>query len=215
MLMIGLDAAGKTTILHAMKASDDVSTIPTIGFSVETLAFSRGSRLVSLTALDVGGQDKIRLLWRQYYSQTSAVVFVVDSCDRERADDAAGELAEILSDVELQGAPLLVFANKQDLPGAMPPAEVVEKLGLHSIRGRKWMIQPCCATKCEGVLEGFDWLTWQLEGGRAEAPAHADGGRIAFRARPELARTAASEADTESTVDPGDAAAAFREAPIG
>jgi len=215
MLMLGLDAAGKTTMLYALKAGDVVTTIPTIGFNVETLEISQRSRIVSFTAWDVGGRDKIRPLWRHYYSQTSAVVFVVDSCDKERTDDAAGELAKMLSEDELRGAPLLVFANKQDLPGAMPPAEVVEKLGLHSIRGRKWMIQPCCATKCEGVLEGFDWLTWQLEGGRAEAPAHADGGRIAFRARPELARTAASEADTESTVDPGDAAAAFREAPIG
>ncbi|ETW16931.1 ADP-ribosylation factor 1 [Plasmodium falciparum Santa Lucia] len=82
-LMVGLDAAGKTTILYKVKLGEVVTTIPTIGFNVETVEF----RNISFTVWDVGGQDKIRPLWRHYYSNTDGLIFVVDSNDRERIDD--------------------------------------------------------------------------------------------------------------------------------
>lgn len=110
---------------------------------------------------DVGGQDKIRPLWRHYYTGTQGLVFVVDSQDRERVDEAKQELHRILSDREMKECLLLVFANKQDLPGgespcpacrlstvlnvlraAMSPAEVTEKLGLHRMRDRSWYVHP-------------------------------------------------------------------------
>ncbi|CDO64640.1 ADP-ribosylation factor [Plasmodium reichenowi] len=157
-LMVGLDAAGKTTILYKVKLGEVVTTIPTIGFNVETVEF----RNISFTVWDVGGQDKIRPLWRHYYSNTDGLIFVVDSNDRERIDDAREELHRMINEEELKDAIILVFANKQDLPNAMSAAEVTEKLHLNTIRERNWFIQSTCATRGDGLYEGFDWLTTHL-----------------------------------------------------
>ena len=128
-----------------------------VGFNVETVTYKN----VKFNVWDVGGQDKIRPLWRHYYTGTQGLVFVVDSQDRERIDEARQELHRILSDREMKDCLLLVFANKQDLPGgaspchvvprmslrlssrvAMSPAEVTEKLGLHRMRDRSWYVHP-------------------------------------------------------------------------
>merc|ERR1719456_494880 len=144
-LMVGLDAAGKTTILYKLKLGEVVTTIPTIGFNVETVEHKN----ISFNVWDVGGQDKIRKLWRYYYQNTQGLIFVIDSNDRDRIEDAREELTNMLNEDEMRDAVLLVFANKQDLPGAMDAAEVAEKLGLHNLRNRQWFIQSACATKCE------------------------------------------------------------------
>ena len=157
-LMVGLDAAGKTTILYKLKLGEIVTTIPTIGFNVETVEYKN----INFTVWDVGGQDKIRPLWRHYYQNTQGIIFVVDSNDRERAEDAREELHRMLNEPELSDAVLLVFANKQDLPKAMKPADVAEKLGLSSLRTRVWHIQGCCATTGDGLYEGLDWLVETL-----------------------------------------------------
>lgn len=133
-LMVGLDAAGKTTILYKLKLGEIVTTIPTIGFNVETVEYKN----ISFTVWDVGGQDKIRPLWRHYYQNTQGVIFVVDSNDRDRVGEARDELHRMLNEDELREAMLLVFANKQDLPNAMNAAEITDKLGLHSLRQRNW-----------------------------------------------------------------------------
>ena len=157
-LMVGLDAAGKTTILYKLKLDENVTTIPTIGFNVETVQYKK----VTFTMWDVGGQDKIRPLWRHYYANTNAVIFVVDSNDRERIGEARDELHKMLSDDQLRDCILLTFANKQDLPNAMNAAEMTDKLGLHNLKQRNWFIQPCCATTGEGLFEGLDWLSGNL-----------------------------------------------------
>ena len=154
-LMVGLDAAGKTTILYKLKLGEIVTTIPTIGFNVETVEYKN----ISFTVWDVGGQDKIRPLWRHYYQNTQGLIFVVDSNDKDRVGEAHDELHRMLSEDELREAVVLVFANKQDLPNAMSVAEVTDKLGLHSLRNRKWYIQATCATSGEGLFEGLDWLS--------------------------------------------------------
>eukprot|EP01090_Pellita_catalonica_P007701 TRINITY_DN182_c0_g1_i1.p1 TRINITY_DN182_c0_g1~~TRINITY_DN182_c0_g1_i1.p1 ORF type:complete len:178 (-),score=39.74 TRINITY_DN182_c0_g1_i1:32-565(-) len=159
-LMVGLDAAGKTTVLYKLKLGELVTTIPTIGFNVETVQYKN----IHFTVWDVGGQDKIRPLWRHYYQNTQAVIFVVDSNDRERISEASEELNKMLREDELREAALLVFANKQDLPNAMSVAEVTDKLGLHSMRNRKWYIQATCATSGDGLYEGLDWLSATLQG---------------------------------------------------
>ena len=153
-LMLGLDAAGKTTILYQLKLGELVTTIPTIGFNVEAVEYKK----INFTVWDVGGQYKIRLLWRHYYQNTQGLIFVVDSDDHERIDEAREELQRMLAEEELKETILLVFANKQDLNGAMTPADVAEKLGLAGIRGRPWHIQGCCATTGNGLHEGLDWL---------------------------------------------------------
>merc|ERR1712072_622702 len=114
-LMVGLDAAGKTTILYKLKLGEVVSTIPTIGFNVETVEYKN----ISFTVWDVGGQDKIRPLWRHYYENVQGVIFVVDSNDKDRMEEAESELSRLLVEPQLKDAHLLVFANKQDLPDAM------------------------------------------------------------------------------------------------
>ena len=108
-LMLGLDGAGKTTILYKLKLGDNVTTIPTIGFNVETLEYKN----INFTVWDVGGQDKIRRLWRHYYMNTHALIFVVDCNDKDRVDEARQELTQMLHDEEMKDAVLLVFANKQ------------------------------------------------------------------------------------------------------
>ena len=158
-LMVGLDAAGKTTILYKLKLGEIVTTIPTIGFNVETVEYKN----ISFTVWDVGGQDKIRPLWRHYYQNTQGLIFVVDSNDKDRVGEAHDELHRMLSEDELREAIVLVFANKQDLPNAMSVAEVTDKLGLHSLRNRKWYIQATCATSGEGLFEGLDWLSANIE----------------------------------------------------
>lgn len=132
-----------------------MTTIPTIGFNVETVEYKN----ISFTVWDVGGQDKIRPLWRHYYQNTQGIIFVVDSNDRERIAEAKAELDRMLAEEELREAVLLVFANKQDLPKAMPVAKLTEDLGLTALRGRTWHIQGCCATSGDGLYEGLDWLS--------------------------------------------------------
>merc|ERR1711907_650078 len=154
-LMVGLDAAGKTTILYKLKLGEVVTTIPTIGFNVETVEYKN----ISFTVWDVGGQDKIRPLWRHYYQNTQGIIFVVDSNDRERVGEAKDELNRMLSEDELRDVVSLVLSNKSDLPQAMSAAETADKLGLHSLRNRQWFIQATCATNGEGLYEGLDWLS--------------------------------------------------------
>merc|ERR1712048_469637 len=153
-LMVGLDAAGKTTILYKLKLGEIVTTIPTIGFNVETVEYKN----ISFTVWDVGGQDKIRPLWRHYFTNTQGLIFVIDSNDRERIGEAREELNRMLNEDELRDAVLLIFANKQDLPNAMNAAEITDKLGLHALRQRNWYIQATCARTGEGLYEGLDWL---------------------------------------------------------
>merc|ERR1712087_561037 len=138
-----------------------VTTIPTIGFNVETVEYKN----TSFTIWDVGGQDKIRMLWRHYYQNTMGIIFVVDSNDRERIDDSSGsdnsskeELHRMLAEDELRDAVLLVWANKQDLPNAMSVDEVAKRLGLKQLKNRTWHIQPTCATSGDGLYEGLDWI---------------------------------------------------------
>uniref|UniRef100_A0A5F9DTB0 ADP ribosylation factor 4 n=1 Tax=Oryctolagus cuniculus TaxID=9986 RepID=A0A5F9DTB0_RABIT len=133
-LMVGLDAAGKTTILYKLKLGEIVTTIPTIGFNVETVEYKN----ICFTVWDVGGQDKIRPLWRHYFQNTQ------------------------LQEDEPQDAVLLLFANKQDLPNAMAISEMTAKLGLQSLRNRTWYVQATCATQGTGLYEGLDWLSNEL-----------------------------------------------------
>lgn len=119
-LMVGLDAAGKTTILYKLKLGEIVTTISTIGFNVETVEYKN----ICFKVWDIGGQDKIRPLWRHYFENTQGLIFVVDSNDRERIQEGAEELQKMLQEDELRDAVLLLFANKQDLPNAMAISEI-------------------------------------------------------------------------------------------
>eukprot|EP00416_Gambierdiscus_australes_P023286 CAMPEP_0171077612 /NCGR_PEP_ID=MMETSP0766_2-20121228/14135_1 /TAXON_ID=439317 /ORGANISM="Gambierdiscus australes, Strain CAWD 149" /LENGTH=204 /DNA_ID=CAMNT_0011534683 /DNA_START=1 /DNA_END=615 /DNA_ORIENTATION=+ len=191
--MLGLDAAGKTTMLYKLRLGEVVTTIPTIGFNVETVEGKSRAGIVSFTVFDVGGRDKMRALWRYWYKQASAVIFMVDSNDRERMEDARTELERLLHEEDLAGKPLLVLANKQDLPNALPVDRVADELGLRAIggtglRSRLWSIQGTCAWEGNGLFEGLEWLSGAVAGTIA-APEELKEQR------------AASVADTESTAD--------------
>uniref|UniRef100_A0A060T0J1 ARAD1C08448p n=1 Tax=Blastobotrys adeninivorans TaxID=409370 RepID=A0A060T0J1_BLAAD len=157
-LMLGLDAAGKTTILYKLKLNQGISTVPTVGFNVETLTYKN----IKFNVWDVGGQEKIRPLWRHYFTGTQGLIFVVDSADRARIDEARQELHRIINDREMKDALLLVFANKQDLPDAMHPKEVTEKLQLDSLKGRTWCVVASTAKTGEGLVEGLSWLSTNI-----------------------------------------------------
>uniref|UniRef100_A0A914I5U5 ADP-ribosylation factor 1-like 2 n=1 Tax=Globodera rostochiensis TaxID=31243 RepID=A0A914I5U5_GLORO len=129
--------------MRILMLGEIVTTIPTIGFNVETVEY----RNISFTVWD----------------NTQGLIFVVDSNDRERVGEAREELMRMLAEDELRDAVLLVFANKQDLPNAMNAAEVTDRLGLHTLRNRNWYIQATCATSGDGLYEGLDWLSNQLK----------------------------------------------------
>jgi len=156
--MVGLDAAGKTTLLYKLKLGEVVSTVPTVGFHVEIVEYKN----ISFIVWDVGGQDQIRPLWRHHYQGMQGLIFVVDSTDHDRVEDAKEELNKILKEDEMRDAHLLVFANKQDLPNAMPAAELTEKLRLPTMHNRQWFIQSACATTGDGLYEGLGWLSRRL-----------------------------------------------------
>jgi len=153
-LVLGLDNAGKTTLLYRLKIGEVVTTIPTIGFNVESVTYKN----LNFNVWDLGGQTSIRPYWRCYYPNTQAIIFVVDSTDIDRLQTAAEELLTMLNEDELREVSLLVFANKQDQPGAKGTVEISQALQLGDLRDRNWTIKPCSAIDGSGVNEGMDWL---------------------------------------------------------
>eukprot|EP00112_Aurelia_sp_Birch-Aquarium-sp1_P008910 Seg1996.1 transcript_id=Seg1996.1/GoldUCD/mRNA.D3Y31 product="ADP-ribosylation factor" protein_id=Seg1996.1/GoldUCD/D3Y31 len=154
-LMLGLDAAGKTTILYKLKLNENVTTIPTIGFNVETVTPVKN---VTFTVWDVGGQEKIRQLWRHYYQGSDGLLFVVDSSDIARLAEAKQELMNIILHEDMtQTCPVVILANKQDLPNAQRASILVERLGLTTLKN-PWYIQQMCATTGDGLYEGVEQM---------------------------------------------------------
>lgn len=158
-LILGLDGAGKTTILYRLQVGEVVTTIPTIGFNVETVSYKN----LKFQVWDLGGQTSIRPYWRCYYSNTDAIIYVVDSVDKERIGISKNEMVSMLEEEELKKAILLVFANKQDMEGAMSPTEVAKELGLAVLRERKWQIFKTSAVKGTGLDEAMEWLVEALK----------------------------------------------------
>ncbi|TYZ61149.1 hypothetical protein PybrP1_002117 [[Pythium] brassicae (nom. inval.)] len=155
-LMLGLDNAGKTTILKKFLGQDISEISPTLGFDIQTLEYKD----FKLNVWDVGGQQTIRAYWRNYFEQTDGLVWVVDSADRRRLEDCKRELQKLLTQEKLAGATLLIFANKQDLPGAVAAAEIADILELRSeqFANRHWNIVSCSAFTGDGLVAGVDWL---------------------------------------------------------
>ncbi|XP_054901286.1 ADP-ribosylation factor-like protein 14 [Poeciliopsis prolifica] len=161
-LLLGLDGSGKTTLLYKLKYNESVATVPTVGFNVEMLETDRGSP--GLTVWDVGGQRKMRPHWKHHFLDTAGLVFVVDSRDGKRLDEARKELHRILRSHSLKGVPLVILANKQDLPGALSPETLCQKLDLRRVcEGRAWFIQPCSATVGVGLEEGFRRMLYLMK----------------------------------------------------
>mmetsp|Transcript_76966 Transcript_76966/g.146488 ORF Transcript_76966/g.146488 Transcript_76966/m.146488 type:complete len:188 (-) Transcript_76966:213-776(-) len=165
-LLLGLDNAGKTTILKKLSEEDISHVMPTQGFNVKSLVHEG----FKLNVWDIGGQKTIRPYWSNYFESCDVLGYVIDSSDKRRLDESATELKELLAEDKLGGVPLLVFANKQDLLNATSAPEISDMLKLGEISDRTWTIQACSAKDGNGLQEGMTWLIEQCaakDGGAA------------------------------------------------
>lgn len=159
-LLLGLDNAGKTTILKALANEDVTHIMPTQGFNIKSV----NSSGLKLNVWDIGGQKKIRPYWKNYFENTDVLIYVIDSADKRRFDETGEELLELLEEEKLNKVPLLIYANKQDLFKSAKPAQIAIDLQLSSqIRDRTWQIQACSAITLEGIKEGMEWIYSTLE----------------------------------------------------
>ncbi|XP_061911091.1 ADP-ribosylation factor-like protein 4C [Entelurus aequoreus] len=160
-VMLGLDSAGKTTVLYRLRFNEFVNTVPTIGFNTERIRLGGAGnpRGISCHLWDVGGQEKLRPLWKPYSRRTDGIVYVVDSVDAERLEEARAELHRIAGFSDNQSTPLLVVANKQDLPRALSVADIERRLALGDLGpATRYHVQPACAITGDGLREGMDTL---------------------------------------------------------
>ncbi|KAF2229422.1 ARF/SAR superfamily [Viridothelium virens] len=153
-LMLGLDNAGKTTIVKRMINEDIYEVSPTLGFIIKTIDHEG----YKLNIWDVGGQKTLRTYWKNYFEKTDTLIWVVDSTDRDRLEDCSTELKGLLMEERLMGASLLVFKNKSDVTSAMDANEVREGLSLDEIKTHRWKIIACSAMTGQGLAEGLDWV---------------------------------------------------------
>ncbi|KAL5373613.1 hypothetical protein DPSP01_012551 [Paraphaeosphaeria sporulosa] len=153
-LMLGLDNAGKTTIVKKIMNEDVNSVSPTLGFIIKTIEYDG----YKLNIWDVGGQKTLRTYWKNYFEKTDTLIWVVDATDRERIDDCRRELEGLLQEERLMGASLLVFKNKSDVSGSMTEDEVRQGLRLDAIKTHKWTIMACSAMTGTNLQEGLRWV---------------------------------------------------------
>ncbi|KFG86241.1 ADP-ribosylation factor family protein [Metarhizium anisopliae] len=153
-LMLGLDNAGKTTIVKKIMGEDVNTVSPTLGFIIKTIDYDG----YKLNIWDVGGQKTLRSYWRNYFEKTDALIWVVDATDRLRIDDCRDELHGLLLQERLSGASLLILANKTDVEGCMDEQEIRKALRLDEIRTHQWNMLRCSAMTGENLQEGLAWV---------------------------------------------------------
>mmetsp|Transcript_84434 Transcript_84434/g.176725 ORF Transcript_84434/g.176725 Transcript_84434/m.176725 type:complete len:209 (+) Transcript_84434:149-775(+) len=168
-VIVGLNNAGKTTILYKLHLGQVILTQPTIGSNVEEVKHSN----ITFQVWDLGGQEKLRAGWATYFQDTDAVIFVVDSNDQENMVLAKMELFNVVLQEDLKHACLLVLANKQDIAGCKTAAEIAQDLSLQTLRTHEWQIQSCCALTGEGLQEGLEWIATRIRARQANAAASA------------------------------------------
>lgn len=168
-LFLGLDNAGKTTLLRMLKDNRAVSAEPTIHPNTEELIVGQ----LKLKAFDLGGHETARRLWQDYTTTVDGVVFLVDAIDRQRFPEAKRELDNLLSSEELRGVPFLVLGNKIDMPSAASEEELKYALGLVDTYGKEVASQyyendcgacpievfMCSVVRRMGYKDAFQWLS--------------------------------------------------------
>lgn len=153
-LLLGLDNAGKTSILKKLSDEECSHIMPTQGFNIKSLQHNG----FKLNVWDIGGQKTIRPYWRNYYDNCDCLIYVIDCADKKRVEESGVELADLLDEEQLAGVPLLVFANKQDVPTALSAKAITDAMSLNSIRDRTWQIHACSAKSGEGLDTGLKWV---------------------------------------------------------
>lgn len=197
-IVVGLDNSGKSSLINALKPARAASyeVTPTVGFAMER--FERGG--FTFSVWDMSGASTYRSLWETYYKGVDAVLFVLDSSDRMRVCVARDELDTLLAHADIAAAkpPMLFFANKQDLPGALEPAEASVLLGLPALTDRAWQITASNALTGDGVQEGLAWLVQTLNaghgGGGGTGVGGAGGGSTGGAIKPKVAAAAPNAA---------------------
>ncbi|GAA6067835.1 ADP-ribosylation factor-like protein 13B isoform X1 [Tachysurus ichikawai] len=163
LVMVGLDNAGKTATVRGIQGESPLDVAPTVGFSKVDLKQGR----FEVTIFDLGGGKRIRGIWKNYYSESYGVVFVVDSSDVQRIQETRETMAEVLRHPRIAGKPVLVLANKQDRDGAMAEADIIESLSLEKLVNENkclCQIEPCSAVLGYGkkidksIKNGLNWL---------------------------------------------------------
>jgi small GTP-binding protein len=157
-IILGMQNAGKTTILYRLSLGQLVKTTPTIGSNVEELSYNN----VKFQAWDLGGQESTRSVWDVYYMNTDAVVYVIDSQDEEYYEESKLQFHKLIKHPTLKNATILIFANKQDLKDAKSVSQLIQDYELDNIKDHIWHIEPCSAIKGEGLINGIKWLSDQL-----------------------------------------------------
>ncbi|XP_056419164.1 ADP-ribosylation factor-like protein 14 [Hyla sarda] len=166
-LLLGLDAAGKSTVLYRFKFKEPFSTIPTVGFNVEMI---QAKKHLQLTIWDIGGQEKLRSFWCYYFENTDGLVYVVDSTNKQTLDESKKQFQFILQNELIKNVPVVVLANKQDLPGALNADEITRKFNMKKYCcDRDWYVQPCCAITGQGLAEGFNKVSEFVKKSKEEA----------------------------------------------
>lgn len=158
-LILGLDNAGKTSILRKLSDEDPTTTQATQGFNIKSIDCDG----FKLNMWDIGGQKAIRAYWPNYFDEVDCLVYVVDASDKRRLEETAAELETLLKEEKLREASVLVFSNKSDLAIALEPDVVSTALDLQSLRDRTWHIQKCSAKTGEGLNEGLEWAIKNLK----------------------------------------------------
>ncbi|XP_060922861.1 ADP-ribosylation factor-like protein 13B isoform X2 [Limanda limanda] len=163
LVMVGLDNAGKTATVRGIQGENPQDVAPTVGFSKVDLKQGK----FEVTIFDLGGGKRIRGIWKNYYSESYGVVFVVDSSDVQRIQETRETMAEVLQHPRIAGKPVLVLANKQDRDGALAEADIIENLSLEKLVNENkclCQIEPCSAVLGYGnkmdksIKKGLNWL---------------------------------------------------------
>ena len=158
-LMLGLDASGKTTIFNKIKSKESVR-YENSGFHVEILFYMR---LIEIVSWDLGGASCMRKLYEYYYPNTDGIIFIIDSHDKDRFDDAIECFQEILEADELKNCPILIMANKQDLNETISSDEISLFLRNEKYKDRKWNIIKTSGISGQGLEEGIEWMVSSIK----------------------------------------------------
>lgn len=165
-LILGVDKAGKTTLLEKLKSiylkgeglpPDRV--VPTVGLNIGRIEDANAK----LVFWDLGGQVGLRTIWEKYYEEAHAIMFVIDAATASSFEDAKSALEKVIRHEHLRGAPLLIVANKQDLPGVINDEELAKFLNFKELDDRPYMFQAVSAYDGRGIKSGIDWLVEQME----------------------------------------------------